>query len=248
MEIRLQKAIANAGITSRRKAEELIEQGRVKVNGEIIRKQGVLVDPDQDSILVEGKQIAKKNVQKKYVYALYKPKSCISTLHDPQERDTIVNYFPKNKGRLFPVGRLDYDAEGLLLVTNDGDLAQMISHPTNHVWKTYFVKVKGVFDPKLIPKLRKGPVFGGKKRQPVEVKVIHVINNAKTWLEVSLQEGTNRHIKKMLWAYQYDVEKIKRISIHNISLGDLNPGEHRLLEEEELKSLIEYVQESPSKK
>ncbi|MBU3915018.1 pseudouridine synthase, partial [bacterium] len=130
MKIRLQKAIADAGIVSRRKAEQYILDGRIEVNGSIVCELGTKVDLESDFIRVDGKAISRKRSQKKTaVYALYKPKSCVTTLDDPQGRDTIVNYFPDTAARLFPIGRLDYDAEGLILLTNDGDLAQSISHP-----------------------------------------------------------------------------------------------------------------------
>ncbi|MGK0288893.1 MAG: 23S rRNA pseudouridine2605 synthase [bacterium] len=243
MEIRLQKIIANAGITSRRKAEQLILDGEVFLNGKKVTTLGVKADPNVDYIVVQGQKIL-PNVKKKTIaYALYKPKNCVTTLDDPQERDIIANYFPKDmskKVRLFPVGRLDYDAEGLVILTNDGDFAQSVIHPAQHVWKTYFVKIKGIFDKKHIKEFYHGMVLEGKKRQSAKVKVLHNIND-KTWLEVSLQEGVNRQIKKMFHKVGHRVIKIKRYSVGNIELGELASGESRLITKPELDDLLVLV-------
>lgn len=241
MKIRLQKAIADAGITSRRKAEDLIRFGNVTVNGEIVTELGVRVDPTIDKIKVNNKLIENKREQT-VVYAFYKPKSCVTTMSDPQGRRTIVEYFPKTSHRLFPVGRLDYDSEGLILLTNDGDLAHNLAHPSKHVWKKYFVKVKGKVTEQQIKKLRSGPIIEGKKRQPVRMKYLHTVNDNKTWLEVSLQEGLKHHIKKMFKELNYWVLKIKRYSVGNIELQDLAPGESRLLSKSEVKELLQLTQ------
>ncbi len=241
MVIRLQKVIADAGISSRRKAEQLIRDGRVVVNGETVTLLGTCVDPGKDHIKVDGKPIGTPK-DKTAVYVLYKPKSCVTTLDDPQGRDTIVKFFPKTSLRLFPVGRLDYDAEGLILLTNDGELAQSISHPTKHVWKEYFVKIKGKITHQEINKLRSGPVINRKKRQPVRIKFLHFVND-KSWLAVSLQEGLKHHIKKMFAGAGYPVLKIKRYSIGNIELNDMKPGETRKLSRDDIKELLLLTRE-----
>ncbi len=243
MKVRLQKAIADAGIASRRKAEQYILDGRIEVNGNIITELGTKVDPESDFIKVDGKAISsKKNKKKTAVYALYKPKSCVTTLDDPQGRDTIVKYFPNTSARLFPVGRLDYDAEGLILLTNDGDLAQSISHPSKHIWKQYFVKVRGKISNEEVNKLQSGPKIDGKKRQPVKAKILHFVNN-KTWMVVSLQEGLKHHLKKMFKGIGYPVQKIKRYSIGNIELQEMKPGESRKLTKEEVDDLLTLTRE-----
>ena len=236
MSIRLQKYISNTGLASRRKAEQLIGEGRVEVNGSVVIQLGTKVDPEHDHVKVDGKHIHIKK-QNTVVYALYKPKACVSTLSDPQGRKTLTDFFPKTSARLFPIGRLDYDAEGLILLTNDGDLAQSITHPSKHIWKEYFVKIKGHISQGEINKLQKGPIIDGKKRQPVKIKRLHQVND-KTWLSVFLQEGTKHHLKKMFKTSGYPVQKIKRYSIGNVELLDMKPGEIRKLSDSEVFDLL----------
>ena len=228
--------IANAGITSRRKAEELILQGVVRVNGHVVTELGTKIDPATDHVKVSNKVINSRSATPT-MFALYKPKYCICTLDDPEGRSTIVDYFPKFKGRLFPAGRLDYDTEGLILLTNNGDIAHKLIHPSKHIWKTYLVKLKGQIKLAELNRLKKGPIIEGEKKQPIKAKFLHFIND-KSWVEVSLQEGVKHHIKKMFAAIQYPVIKIKRIRIGNISLADLKPGENRQLNVDEIKELI----------
>jgi 23S rRNA pseudouridine2605 synthase len=239
MTIRLQKFIANAGIASRRKAEQLITDGQVIVNGQVITRLGTQIDPATDKVKVNGKLISTATVSP-VAYALYKPKNCVTTLKDPQNRDTIVNYFPKTQFRLFPIGRLDYDAEGLIILTNDGDLANRITHPSKHVWKQYFVKIKGKITTEEINKIRSGPIIDGKKRQPVKIRFLHFVND-KSWLVVSLQEGVKHHIKKTFLKAGYRVLKIKRYSIGNIELEELSPGECRELSKIEIGNLMQLT-------
>ncbi|OGH00414.1 MAG: pseudouridine synthase [Candidatus Lambdaproteobacteria bacterium RIFOXYD1_FULL_56_27] len=242
MSERLQKVIAHAGLSSRRGAEELILTGQVVVNGQVVTELGTKVDPERDHIEVSGKKLRTTGTKPRIVYALHKPKSVVTTLHDPEGRDTVVNYFPKIKERLFPVGRLDYDAEGLLLITNDGDLANRLIHPSSHVWKEYLVKLRGKIPLGLLPKMEKGPTFEGKKHQPVKIKFLHY-KNEKSWLSVSLQEGVKHHLKKMFLAEGFRVEKIKRYRIGNIELLELQAGEFRRLEDEEINQLLSLSQE-----
>ena len=240
MKIRLQKAIAQAGIASRRGAEQLIESGLVKVDGKTILEQGVKVDLDVNKIEVEGKLIKPFKKIRTIMYALYKPRNCLTTLDDPRGRETIVRYFPEIKMRLFPVGRLDYDSEGLVLLTNDGELANNITHPTKHIWKQYFVKIKGKISQGEIKKLMPGPVIEGKKRQAVKIRLLHYINE-KSWLVVSLQEGLKHHIKKMFKEVGYSVQKIKRFQIGNLTIEEMKPGETRLINKAELDELINLL-------
>lgn len=235
--IRIQKIIAQAGIASRRAAEKLILSGAVMLNGEIVKEMGQKMTPGKDHLIVEGRRVKFSQHQNTQVYALYKPKNCITTLNDPEGRPTIKDFFPRTSARLFPVGRLDYDAEGLILLTNDGDLAQQLMHPSQKVRKGYFVKVRGLVNNETLHSLRMGPVIEKRKHQPVKVKILHTIND-KTWLEIFLKEGTNRQIKKMLLTLGYPVQKIKRFQVGPISLGDLQSGECRPLSPEELKLIV----------
>ena len=235
--VRIQKVIAQAGITSRRSAEGLIEAGRVTLNGETVSTLGTQMTPGVDVLEVDGERVRMPQPKDQVVYALYKPKNCITSLHDPQGRTTIREFFPKTNRRLFPVGRLDYDAEGLIFVTNDGELANQLMHPKFKVWKSYFVKVRGkVEDARLAP-LRRGITLERRQHQPVKVKVLHFVND-KTWLEVSLREGTNQQIKKMLLRVGYRVLKIKRFRIGRLTLGEMSPGESRRLSQDERDALL----------
>ena len=235
--VRIQKVIARAGIASRRAAEKLILAGEVMLNGETVREMGQKMFVGKDHLSVEGRRVKLRQRQNTQVYALYKPKNCITTLNDPERRTTISDFFPRTSARLFPVGRLDYDAEGLILLTNDGELAQQLMHPRHKVWKGYFVKVRGIVENATLSTLRKGPVIEKRKHQPVRVKILHTVND-KTWLEVFLREGTNRQIKKMLQDLGYPVQKIKRFQVGTVSLGDLQSGESRALSPEEMKQLM----------
>ncbi len=234
--VRIQKVIAQAGIASRRAAEKLIKAGSVTLNGKIIKEMGQKMIVGRDHLSVDGKRIQLAQHFDSKVYVLYKPKNCITTLNDPEGRTTIQDFFPRTSARLFPVGRLDYDAEGLILLTNNGDLANQLMHPKHKVWKGYFVKVRGHVPAPVLNTLRKGPIIEKKQHQPVRVKIVHKVND-KTWLEIFLREGTNRQIKKMMLELGFPVLKIKRFQVGTLNLGDLQAGQSRLLNAEELKEL-----------
>lgn len=235
--IRINKLLSQAGVASRREAEKLIHAGSVILNGKTVTEPGQTMLPGTDHLTVEGRKIHFKHAVKTKVYALHKPRNCITTLNDPEGRKTVKDFFPRDSGRLFPVGRLDYDAEGLLLLTNDGMLAHRLMHPRHKVWKSYFVKVKGLVTEEIMRTLRKGPKIDGRKHQPLRVKPIHKIND-KMWLEVSLREGTNQQIKKMFLESGHRVLKIKRFKIGRVELGELMPGASRILTSEELDELF----------
>ena len=235
--VRIQKVIARAGIASRRAAEKLILAGEVVLNGQTVREMGQKMLVGKDYLCVEGRRVKLLQHHNTQVYALYKPKNCITTLDDPEGRTTIKDFFPRTSARLFPVGRLDYDAEGLIFLTNDGDLAQQLMHPRNKVWKGYFVKVRGILENVALSTLMKGPVIDNRKHHAVRAKILHTVND-KTWLEIFLREGTNRQIKKMLQNIGYPVQKIKRFQIGTVSLGDLQSGESRALSHEEMKLIM----------
>jgi len=234
--VRIQKVIAQAGVASRRAAEDLIRAGEVMLNGEIVKQMGRKMLIGKDHLSVQGRRVAIPPQQKTEVYALYKPKNCITTLKDPQGRATIKDFFPQTSARLFPVGRLDYDAEGLILLTNDGDLAHQLMHPRYKVSKGYFVKVRGITENKALSELRRGPVIDYRRHLRVRVKILHTVND-KTWLELFLREGTNRQIKKMFQKIGYPVQKIKRFQIGPIDLGDLQSGESRPLTPKEIEEI-----------
>ena len=238
--VRIQKVIAQAGIASRRAAEKMILEGIVSLNGQTVTELGQRMVPGRDHLVVDGKKVRLPEVGQRKVYALYKPKNCITSLSDPEGRRTIVDYFPRKSQRLFPVGRLDYDAEGLLLLTNDGEFAHRIMHPRFKIAKSYFVKVRGLIQFSEMEPLRRGPVIDGRSHMPVQSKILHQRND-KTWLEVILHEGTNQQIKKMFLGLGYPVLKIKRFRIGSIDLGALRPGEHRILSKEERQQLLDLA-------
>jgi 23S rRNA pseudouridine2605 synthase len=241
--VRVQKVIAQAGLASRREAEAWIREGLVTVNGEVV-ELGHTMTPGVDELRVDNTRVRLEGPARSVLYALYKPKNCITTLKDPQGRVTIRQFFPKTSVRLFPVGRLDYDAEGLILLTNNGDWSQRLMHPRHKVWKGYFVKVWGVVPESALMPLRQGPTLQGRAHQPTRIRILHHRND-KTWLEVSLREGTNHQIKKMFQQISFPVLKIKRFRIGSLNLGEMRPGESRLLTAEEQQALLNLAQELP---
>lgn len=231
--IRLQKHLSECGIASRRKAEELIEQGKVKVNGRIAAI-GDKVDPKRDKVSVKGKNVVPVN-QKVYIM-LHKPRGFVTTLKDEQDRK-CVNDLVKDVGvRVFPVGRLDKDSEGLLIMTNDGELANKLTHPSSHVNKTYRVTVSGTVDDEKIQKLCNGIVIEGKKTLPCDVFVIERKED-RTVLCFIISEGRNRQIRKMCDAVNLKVLRLKRTEIAGVKLGMLPQGSWRELNEKELNRL-----------
>lgn len=237
---RVQKAIAQAGIASRRHAEELILAGQVRVNGQVVRQLGVCLRAGQDTLEVDGRPLQWERPANRQVWALYKPKGCVSTMSDPQGRPTLREFFPRSNARLFSVGRLDFDAEGLILLTNDGELANQIAHPSHSVPKTYLVKVKGLVSPETLRKLGGGAVVDGRRRRPARAKILHHLAD-KTWVEVILREGVYHHIKKMFATLGHRVLKIKRYSIGAIALEGMTPGEARRLAPAEVEGLLARV-------
>jgi pseudouridine synthase len=226
--------LAQAGVASRRAAEELILQGRVEVNGRAAAELGVRVDPLRDRIRVDGRPIAAP--QQKIVLAFFKPRHCVTTAKDPQGRKTVFDLLPDLGVRLFPVGRLDYDAEGLLLLTNDGALANRLLHPRYGVSKTYEVKVKGHPDEAALGRLRSGVTIEEGKTAPADVQVLRTLPNA-AWLRIVLHQGWNRQLKRMGDAVGHPVLKIKRIAYGPVGLGRLGSGKHRLLTPGEIRRL-----------
>ena len=231
---RLQKKIATNGYASRRKAEELIRMGKVSVNDILVTEMGFLVK-DDDIIEVEGNIITDR--EEKVYYLLYKPESVITSTKDEKNRKTVVDLISDTK-RIYPVGRLDYDTTGVLVLTNDGDFANYMMHPSSNMEKVYRVKVKGLIKAEAINKLKKGILIDGTKTAPAKVKLkSYNKNNNTSILIVTIHEGKNHQIKKMMEAVGVDVIKLKRESISFLTLEGLRPGEYRKILPKEIKIL-----------
>ncbi len=236
--VRLQKFIASCGLTSRRKAEKWIEEGRVQVNGEIVTEMGVVINPEEDEVRVDGRVI--KPQEDLCYIALYKPRFCVTTLNDPFGRPTVMDFLSGIKQRIYPVGRLDFDAEGLLLFTNDGSLAHRLIHPSYGVKKEYIVLVKGHPGKWFLKKWREGVYLREGKTAPAEVEVIKR-ERTRTWLRVVLHQGWYRQIKRMGQVTGHQVLRIKRIAYGPIQLGDMKPGEYRRLSDVEVLTLYDVT-------
>ena len=231
---RLQKIIAEYGYTSRRKAEELIKAGRVKVNGEIVTELGRKASKS-DIITIDDININKEIVKK--VYLLNKPREVISSSNDNLGRKTVVDFI-KTDERIYPIGRLDYDTTGLILLTNDGELANKLMHPKNNIKKTYFAKIDGILSVLESKKIKRGIKVDGRV---VEVDFIKLRSldkkNNTSIIEITIHEGRNHIIKKLFATLGYDVKKLKREEYANLSLGNLKSGEYRELSLKEIKTL-----------
>ncbi|MCP8968714.1 23S rRNA pseudouridine(2605) synthase RluB [Ectobacillus ponti] len=231
---RLQKVIAQAGIASRRKAEELILQGKVKVNGQVVKELGTKVS-GKDRVEVEGIQIEKESP---VYYLLYKPTGVISTVSDDKGRKTVTDFFQEVPQRVFPVGRLDYDTSGLLLMTNDGEFSNILTHPKYEVDKVYVAKVKGVLTKEKVRMLERGVMLEDGKTAPAQVKVISGDRRKETAVvQITIHEGRNRQVRRMFEAVGCPVQKLKRERYAFLELGNLRPGEKRELTPHEVKRL-----------
>ncbi|MCZ2078263.1 MAG: rRNA pseudouridine synthase [Bryobacteraceae bacterium] len=229
-EERLQKIISRAGIASRRKAEELISAGSVTVNGATVTELGSKADAERDSIKVNGRLL---RPPPRLVYlALYKPDNCVTTVSDPQGRRTVMDLLRGVKERVYPVGRLDYHSEGLLLLTNDGDFANGITSAKSQVPKSYVVKVNGQLSPAQEEQFRTGIPLRGRRTAPAGLKLIRPGQNP--WYEVRLIEGRQNQIREMFKHLGFLVEKLRRVRIGFLELGSLQPGEFRMLTSEEI--------------
>jgi len=239
MQERLQKIIAHAGVSSRREAEAMIREGRVTLNGRVVSELGTRADPDRDHIKVDGKLITKAEPHR-YIL-LYKPKEVMTTVEDPQGRRTVIDLVRGIRERIYPVGRLDFHSEGLVLLTNDGELAFKVSHPTHGSVKTYSVKVRGVPEERLVDKLRRGITIDGKRTLPCDIERMHTTgkrdDEGNSWFEVKLREGRTQQIRKMFQAVGHPVSKLRRVAIGPISDPKLTPGVWRELTKQEVKML-----------
>ena len=224
-EERLQKILAHAGFASRRKAEDLIVAGRVSVNGATVTELGSKADLSVDKVKVDGQLVT---TPEHFVYfAFNKPKNVVTTVRDPEGRETVMKFFKGMKQRIYPVGRLDYASEGLLLLTNDGDFANTLTSPASHVTKTYLAKIKGVLTSEQEETFRRGIPMHGRKTAPAGLKLIRKGDNP--WYEVRLIEGRQNQIRIMFKHFNHLVEKLKRVKIGFLDLGTLKPGAYRTL-------------------
>lgn len=230
--VRLHKVIADCGITSRRKAEGYILDGRVTVNGNTVTELGTKVNPHSDTIQVDGNTIELSAIDKVYI-VMNKPRAYMTTLSDPEGRPTVMELIFGVKQRIFPVGRLDYLSEGLLILTNDGDLANMIMHPKYEVEKVYEVKVFGHVNEGILARIRRGVMTEDGLMKPKSVRVIEQLPN-KTWLEFRLNEGKNREIRKICDAVDLTVDKLRRVAIEALNIQTLGVGKYMFTTRKEL--------------
>lgn len=233
--VRLQKYIAMCGTASRRAAEKLIEEGKVKVNGQKVTELGTKVEIGADLVTVSGR--VQKFEQKKYYIALNKPSGYVTTVSDDLDRPTVLDLLSKDiNARLYPVGRLDFETEGLLLLTNDGDFANKVSHPKHNKDKTYIVTIKGGIPVSAINKLRRGVVIDGYRTSPAELEMLDAVAG-RTTFKITIHEGRNRQVRKMFESVGGKVVYLQRIKIGNVELGNLPLGRWRHLTSHEINFL-----------
>lgn len=232
--IRLNKYLSQQGLASRRQADTLISEGKVLVNDQPA-KLGTTIDPDKDTVKFLGKVVA-SNKPELETYLVYKPLGYVSTTSDPQGRPTVTSLV-KSSTRLYPIGRLDQDSEGLILLTNDGDLAHRLTHPKHHVPKTYHALVTGNVTPAKLNRLRRGVMLKDGRTAPAQIEMIRPQGN-KSLLSITIFEGRNRQIRRMFSTQKLEVEKLKRVAIGELELGDLKPGNSKKLDTKDLSSLL----------
>ena len=241
---RLQKIIAHAGFASRREAEAMIREGRVTVNGRVVTELGSRADAAHDHVKVDGKLITHAEPHR-YIL-LYKPREVMTTVEDPQGRRTVIDLVRGVRERIYPVGRLDFHSEGLIILTNDGDLAFKVSHPRHGSVKTYHVKVRGVPEERLVDKLQRGITIDGKRTLPCEIARIKTTgrreDEGNSWFDVKIREGRTQQIRKLFQAVGHPVSKLKRVAIGPISDPKLTPGQWRELSKQEVKLLATIME------
>lgn len=232
--VRLQKILADAGLFSRRKAEEAIAEGRVTVNGRVVTTPGTKADPGHDTIVCDGKPV---RAEAKVYLIMHKPAGVLCTCADGEQRKTVVDLVDEIDERVFPVGRLDYNTTGVLLLTNDGDFSQRMAHPSSNIVKTYQAKVRGVVTEPTLHKMIKGITVEGEKYAFLTARVAR-ITGKNCILEIGLKEGKNHHIKILCQAMGHPVAKLARIAYGPLRLGTLQPGDYRHLERKEISLLL----------
>jgi 23S rRNA pseudouridine2605 synthase len=235
MQERLQKVLARAGVASRRKAEELIREGKVRVDGRVVREMGVQVDPENQKIECDG--IPVTSGEKRIYILLHKPVGFLSTVRDPHGRPVVTDLLQDIKERVYPVGRLDLDTEGALLLTNDGELAQKIQHPSHEVNKTYVAKVKGRPAKQKLTTLAKGVFIEGKKTWPAHLQVLGFDTETST-VQVIIHEGRKRQVRKMFEAIGHPVLELKRTAYGKLKLGRLATGKYRFLKDSDIELIF----------
>ena len=235
--MRLNKFLASCGAASRRGADELIASGRVRVNSIVVTELGKMVETDNDTVTLDGKKV--EPVSKMTYIMLYKPKGCITSLRDEKGRKTVYDYLDVEVPHLVPVGRLDYDTEGLLLLTNDGELVNRLAHPSGEVPKSYLVRAEGEFPEHILAKLRKGVEIDGVKTKRSKVKLLEQ-GEKEAKLLVTITEGRNRKVRRMFEAVERNVVFLKRVAIGDLRLGGLARGAWRYLREEEVEYLKRF--------
>ncbi|MGH9253554.1 MAG: pseudouridine synthase [Vicinamibacterales bacterium] len=233
--LRLQKLLSQAGIASRRAAERLIAEGRVTVNGQTVQAMGTKADPASDDIRVDGRRI--KAVQRPRYILLNKPAGCVSTRSDPQRRPTVIDLLHGVREYVYPVGRLDYDTEGLLLLTNDGDLAARLTHPRHGVERTYEARVEGMPDDDALERLRTGVPLDGRRTLPADVVLLNPGRSREGVLRLTIREGRNRQVRRMCEAVGHPVRRLRRTRIGPLGDPRLKPGQWRELGAEEIRAL-----------
>lgn len=244
---KLQKAVQAAGFDSRRNIRELIHEGKFKVNDKIIRDPNFLVDPEHDHVKLKNKLLAIKPEVISY-FVFNKPYGVISTLHDPQGRPTLKEFITKIKERVYPVGRLDYQSEGLILLTNDGELMNFIISPRNKVPKQYRIKIKGVLKPEEITRLKtKGLVVDGVRIKPLDIRFIRKTKENNAWYSVTIIEGKKHILRKTFKYFGHPLEKLMRTAIGTLKLGKLPVGHWRELTEEEVAQFKKTYKFAPEK-
>jgi 23S rRNA pseudouridine2605 synthase len=242
-EERLQKILSQAGVASRRQSEQYIVEGRVSVNGKTVTELGSKADLQVDHIKVDGRLL---HAPKRLLYiVLYKPNSTVTTVSDPQGRPTVMQLLKGVKERVYPVGRLDYHSEGLLLLTNDGDMANAIMSAATHLPKTYVVKANGTLTEEQQEVFRRGVPLSGKRTMPAELRLLREAENP--WYEVVLNQGRNQQIRLMFKHFGLLVEKLRRVRIGPIEIGPLKPGQFRYMDEEEVRKLKRAIERGGAK-
>jgi len=234
MVVRLQKILAQAGIASRRASERIIAEGRVTVNGTVVSEMGAKVEPGRDEVAVDGKPLGRK--PRRYI-ALNKPAGFICTRAEDEDRPQIGDLLPKEWTDLFSVGRLDYNSEGLIFLTNDGDFCLKLSHPRYRIAKTYVARVEGRVTPEILKKFTQGIMSAGEKLQAARTRLIEA-NNTGSTVELELTEGKNREVRRLFEAENLTVQRLRRVQIGPIKLGELPVGKWRTLTQPEIKSLL----------